>query len=182
MSAKELYIELQKPIYDVSPYSRIKDRGEGMEIVKEVINNYWRVKFLINHEAKEAFLLMDHNLRLLFLSPEDVDWQSVEKLENNRNAYSLSAHYPPFAVEKFKNGVAFVQWTLYPDGNYFMDEDGFGMEDNDESALFGFIDKKARVVIPFQAMSWVELEKQRTEAEQRANIINKLTAILHNLF
>ncbi len=32
---------------------------------------------------------------------------------------------------KFKNGVVLVEWTLYPDGRYFMDEDGYGMEDND---------------------------------------------------
>ena len=61
-----------------------------------------------------------------------------------------------------------VWWTQYPDGRYFMDEDGYGMEDNDESKLDGFIDKKARVVIPFQAKGWKELEKQRIEAEIRA--------------
>lgn len=48
-----------------------------------------------------------------------------------------------------------------------MVEDGYGMEDNDESALYGFIDKKARVVVPFQAKSWEELEKHRTEAEMQ---------------
>ena len=30
-----------------------------------------------------------------------------------------------------------MTWTLYPDGRYFMDEDGYGMEDNNESVLYG---------------------------------------------
>lgn len=168
MNAKELYIELQKSVYDQRPYHRMKDWGEGMEIVEEVISNYWRERFLVDNEAKEAYQLMDCGLTLTFLSKEDVDWEGVATLDNNRNAYKFSAYYQRFAVEQFKNGVALVKWTLYPDGYYFMDEDGYGMEDNDESALYGFIDKKARVVVPFQAKDWKEIEKQRPEAERRA--------------
>lgn len=168
MNATELYIELQKSVYDKRPYHRMKDWGEGMEIVEEVISNYWRERFLINHETKEAFELMNRGLTLTFLTKDNVDWKGVETLENNSNAYSFSAYYQRFAIEKFNNGVALVVWTLYPDGRYFMDEDGYGMEDNDESKLYGFIDKKARVVIPFQAKGWEEIEKERTEAEIRA--------------
>lgn len=173
MNAKELYMELQKPMYDNRPYSRMKDCGEGMEIVKEVIDGYWRERFLVDNDAKEAYQLMNSCLTLTFLSNEDVDWEGVESLDNNSNAYSFSAYYQRFAVEKFKNGVALVKWTLYPDGYYFIDEDGYGMEDNDESALYGFIDKKARVVVPFQAKSWEELEKQRLVAERRARELNE---------
>ncbi len=172
MNAKELYTELQKTMYDHYPYDRLKDKGEGMEIVEEVISNYWRMRFLVNHRTKEAYELMNRALTLTFINKEDVDWEGVKTLENNSNAYSFSAYYQRFAVEQFKNGVALVKWTLYPDGYYFMDEDGFGMEDNDESALYGFIDKNARVVVPFQAKSWEELEKQRPEAEKRAQELN----------
>lgn len=49
-----------------------------------------------------------------------------------------------------------------------MDEDGYGMEDNDASVLYGFIDAHANVVIPFQAKSWEELEKQRPDAVRNA--------------
>ena len=108
---------------------------------------------------------MDRSLRLTFLTEKDVDWESVRTLENNRNAYSFSAYYQRFAVEKFKGRCRSCRMdSLYPDGRYFMDEDGYGMEDNDESVLYGFIDTHANVVIPFQAKSWKELEKQRSEA------------------
>lgn len=168
MDTKELYIELQKTVYGQRPYHRLKDWGEGMEIVEEVISDYWRERFLINHETQEAYELMNRGLTLTFLTKDDVDWEGVRTLENNHNAYTFSAYCQRFAVEKFKNGVALVEWTLYPDGRYFMDEDGYGMEDNDESVLYGFIDKKARVVVPFQTKSWKELEQQRNEAEKTA--------------
>ncbi len=168
MNSKELYIELQKSKYDNRPFSRMKDWGQHMEIVKEVISEYWRERFLINHEAKEAYELMDGSLHLTFISEKDVDWNGVESLENNSSAYCYSAYYPRFAVGQFKDGVAMVEWTLYPDGQYFMDEDGYGMEFNDASVLNGFIDRHARVVVPFQAKTWEELEKQRPEAVHRA--------------
>lgn len=171
MTAKELYIESLKPKYDERPYSRMKNWGEKMEIVEEVIDGYWRERFLVNHSTKEAYELMTPGLTLTFISKDDVDWEGVESLENNGNAYRFSAYYQRFAVDKFKNGVAMVTWTLYPDGRYFMDEDGYGMEDNDESVLYGFIDTHAQVVVPFQAKSWKELEKQRPEAERRAKEI-----------
>lgn len=85
----------------------------------------------------------------------------------------FSEYYQKFAVERFKNGVAIVEWTLYPDCQYFMDEGGYGMEDNEKSVLYGFIDKKARVVIPFQAKSWKELEKQCPEAEKKAKELTR---------
>lgn len=172
MNDNELYIELQDKRYGEYPYERLMDWGEGMEIVSEAIDGYWRERFLLNHQTKEAYELMNRGLTLTFLTKDDVDWEGVKTLENNHNAYTFSAYYQRFAVEQFKNGVALVEWTLYPDGRYFMDEDGYGMEDNDESVLYGFIDRKARVVVPFQAKSWKELELQRTEAEKKAKDIN----------
>ncbi len=173
MNPKELYIELRKSKYDKRPFSRMKDWGQHMEIVEEAISDYWRERFLVNHEAREAYELMDGSLHLTFITEKDVDWKGVESLENNSNAYCYSAYYQRFAVEQFKDGVALVEWTLYPDGQYFMDEDGYGMEDNDSSVLYGFIDRHARVVVPFQAKTWKELEKQRRTAEQRAKELNK---------
>lgn len=172
MTPRELYAELKKAQYDSRPYDRLTELGDNMEIVEEVINDYWRERFLVNHGDGTAYELMDRSLRLTFLTEKDVDWESVRTLENNRNAYSFSAYYQRFAVEKFKDGVALVEWTLYPDGRYFMDEDGYGMEDNDESVLYGFIDTHANVVIPFQARSWKELEKRRSEAVRIAKELN----------
>lgn len=116
--------------------------------------------------------MMNRNLTLAFVSSKDVDWKDVETLDNNVNAYKFSAYYPRFSIGKFKNGVAIVEWTLYPDGQYFMDEDGYGMEFNDASVLYGYIDRKGTVVIPFQAKGWNEMSKLRPEAERIAKELN----------
>lgn len=168
MTSLELYKELTKSKYNNRPYHRLTNMGNHMEIVEEVIDGYWRERFLVNHADKTAYELMASSLCLTFLSEKDVDWVSVKTLENNSNAYSFSAYYQRFAVEKFKDGVALVEWTLYPDGRYFMDEDGFGMEDNEESILYCFIDTHANVVIPFQSKTWQELNAMRPEAVRRA--------------
>ncbi len=165
MTPKELYKELQNPRYSESPFNRKKGWGEDMEIVEEVISQYWRERFLIDHRSQEAYEMMNRNLTLTFLTHDDIDWKGVESLENNFHAYSLSAYYPRFSVGKFSDGVAIVEWTLYPDGQFFMDEDGYGMESCEKSVLYGYIDRKCRVVIPFQASSWKKMLELRPDAE-----------------
>ena len=64
MNATEFYIEFQKSVYDKRPYHRMKDWGKGMEIVEEVISDYWRERFLINRKATEAFEVMARGLNL----------------------------------------------------------------------------------------------------------------------
>ena len=42
---------------------------------------------------------------------------------------------------------------LYPDGRYFADSDGFGMEDNDEEDVFAIIDTNLDIVEPFRPVN-----------------------------
>lgn len=42
------------------------------------------------------------------------------------------------------------------------------MEDNEEAVPYRFIDRKARIFMPFQAKSWKESELQRAEAEKKS--------------
>lgn len=143
-----------------------------MEIVKEVIDSYWRERFLLDNNAQQAFQLMDTDFTLTFIGHDDVDWLSISTLQNTHNAHSFSAYYQRFDVEEFKNGVAIVEWTLYPDGRYFMDEDGYGMESNEASVVYGFIDKQAHVVVPFQAKNWKDMEQLRPQAIKKAQELN----------
>ena len=49
-----------------------------------------------------------------------------------------------------KNGLIALSWMLYPDGRYFADEDGFGMEDNDEVNIAAVIDEDCNVIEKFK--------------------------------
>lgn len=58
------------------------------------------------------------------------------------------AHYPT-NIRIFKNGIAEVEWQVSPDGMYYMDDDGYGMTNDVEISLFGYIDRSGHVVGPF---------------------------------
>jgi hypothetical protein len=61
-----------------------------------------------------------------------------------------------------------VQWQLNPDGRYYMDDDGFGMTDDEEINIYGIIDTEGRVVVKFQTINnYKDLEKLRKEAEKK---------------
>ena len=74
-------------------------------------------------------------------------------------------HYPSF-IRSFQNGVALVEWQLNPDGRYYTDDDGFGMTDDEEVNIYGFIDRLGNVVMSFRAVkNYRELNTLRLEAE-----------------
>lgn len=95
----------------------------------------------------------------------DIDFEKVDLLENNGNAHKLIAKYG-FGIEKFINGVALVWWTLYPDGRYFEDEDGYGGQRCNETRVYAFMDTVGNIVIPFQDMSQEDIVRYREIAEQ----------------
>ena len=55
------------------------------------------------------------------------------------------AHFPTH-VGYYENGIAKVWWQINPDGRYYMDEDGYGMTDDEEIQLIGAIDRTGKVV------------------------------------
>lgn len=164
---EQLYNQLTTRTYSQYPYET-KDIGEGMALVNEVIMQYWKPRFLLNHDTKCAYEFMNSNETLVTVTHEDIAWETLNELPGVARGYakSLSFHYPSF-IRSFKNGVAEVSWQLNPDGRYFMDEDGFGMTDDEEIKIYGFIDKVGKVVVKFQVISnYDELNMMREQAEK----------------
>ncbi len=127
------------------------DLNEGMSVVSESISGWWKQRFLINHNTRQAWEFMDKNQRLCTVTHDDIDWESVNELPSIAigRAERLSAHFPTF-IRSFKNGVAKVSWQLTPDGRYYMDEDGYGMTDDEEITIYGQIDRQGKVVKKFR--------------------------------
>ena len=94
---------------------------------------------------------------------DDIDWDNVNQLEHNGDAKRLVANYGGLSIGDYQDGLAYVSWMLYPDGRYFADEDGFGMEDNDEVNIAAYIDTQCRVVVKFQDMEDGGKRKQLRE-------------------
>lgn len=165
---EDLYLRLCKGKYVEYPF-QTDDLGEGMAVVKEVIMQYWKPRYLLDHAVRRAYEFMSENEYLQTVKQEDIAWEKLTTLPLyavNR-AKERSAHYPT-QIGRFKNGVAEVRWELNPDGYYFMDDDGFGMTDDEEITIYALIDRRGAVVAKFQPVNdskeWAVMKEQ---AEKR---------------
>ena len=124
---------------------------------------------MLNHTALTAFEFMDSNERLVSVTTEGIDFDSLKKLpeEAIERTEWLSFQFPSF-IRGFRNGVARVDWQLNPDGRYYQDDDEFGMTDDEEIEIYGFIDTKGDVLVKFRAIKDPsELVTMRKEAEEK---------------
>ena len=124
--------------------------------------------FLVNTKLKKAYPIAASDGTLVGFTKDDIDWESVNQLEHNDDAKRLQASYS-FGVGDYRDGIACVYWMLYPNGRYFGDEDGFGMEDNDEVNVSAYIDTECRVLVKFQDMKDPEKSKVLYQEALRKN-------------
>lgn len=168
---EKLYQLLTTDRYRNHPYET-KDLGEGMAVINELIWGWWKPRYLVNHNTKCAYEFIDGNQCLLTVSEDDIDWDSLKNLPEKalNRAIGLSFEFPSF-IHGYVNGVAEVSWQLNPDGRYYMDDDGFGMTNDREIKIYGFIDQNAKVVVKFRNINecYDELDKMRKQAEEAVN-------------
>ncbi len=161
ITPKELYKTLSADFKAKRKYC-FAERGEGMMQAQE--KDSGKI-FLVNKNTKEAWEIITANRRFSFWDASAVEIASAFDLpyRAQSNALELIAPYH-FGVNGFEDGVAYVSWTLQPDGRYYADEDGFGMEDDDEVNFYAFIDTQANILIPFQPMDESLMSGYRKQA------------------
>ena len=149
MTSKELYQALCDP-KNLEGYCWEKqNQGDGMSVLAISIQGWWKPIFLMDDRNKSAVQFMSMSEHLLTVTDEDIDWTTVTaNLEGYRNARTKYAGFPT-NIRGFRNGLGNVEWQINPDGRYFMDEDGFGMTNDEEISLWGIIDRNGRVVSKF---------------------------------
>lgn len=147
--ARKLYDKLMSPEYQL--IYNFEDYGENMTIAKEVILQYWKPRFLLDHNTKCAYEFMTGGEVLCKVTDDDIDWESLKGLSEEclRRVHSRDAHFPTL-VRTFHDGIAEVSWQVNPDGMYYMDEDGYGMTPDEEVELIGSIDRQGNVVKKFR--------------------------------
>ena len=146
----ELYKELTKPEFKRGRDYYTDDLGGEMSIVHESICGWWKPRFLLDNKTQEAFEFLDMNEHFVKFSEDDVEWNTLRDVPGDAwgHAKTGNATYPTH-VGKFENGIAKVWWQINPDGRYFMDEDGYGMTDDEEIELVGAIDRTGKVVVKY---------------------------------
>jgi len=166
--AEKLYKVLMSDTYKSNNY-RWSDLGEGMQSISTLVIDYWKQRYLLDHNRKIALEIMDDCQCWSHFSTDDIDWKTLKGLpeEAVERAQSLSAFFPSF-IRQYENGVAEVSWQLIPDGRYWMDEDGYGMTRDVDPPLYAMVDKDLNVLAKFRFINgdYHQLSQMRKEAEK----------------
>jgi len=132
--------------YDTSPEYK-EGLGEDMELV----SIHTLPRYLVDKQKNNRIEFMSETGHFCTVRTDDIDWDSLSSLDEECISKARSLYAPfPTRLSAFRNGVCKVQWQLNPDGRYFMDEDGFGMTDDVEVNIYGFIDREGKVVSMFR--------------------------------
>ena len=174
LTAHELYYQLKtgRMTVDNSEWS---DVYQGMGMVEQLVNGWYKQRYLINRDEELAYEFIDDDMEFALVGDEDIDWDSLEGVPEYaiNVAKTKSAEFPT-RLRCYEDGIAEVEWTLNPDGRYYMDEDGYGMTDDEQISLFGYVDKYGRVVAKFRNVRQSsEFEEMKQEAKR---LIAKLDA------
>lgn len=98
--------------------------------------------------TRRLITLVEHG-EVKFLTEADIEPSALRLIKQQCPYLAFKAHYR-FWVFPFTGSKAAVEWTVRPDGSYYADSDGFGMTDDEEITLHGFIDTNGRPIGKFR--------------------------------
>ncbi len=124
--------------------------------------------FFANSHTGKARQLLDENSNLVGFEDEDFDWEKLKVVEHPYDVNHKHVDYGGLGrYWDFSDGICCLCWMLHPDGRYYADEDGFGMEDDDEENIYCVIDSNLRIVIPWQPMNDEERAANMRKAREK---------------
>lgn len=98
--------------------------------------------------TRRLITLVEHG-EVKFLTEADIEPSALRLIKQQCPYLAFKARYR-FWVFPFTGSKAAVEWTVRPDGSYYADSDGFGMTDDCEITLHGFINTKGRPIGQFR--------------------------------
>lgn len=98
--------------------------------------------------TRRLITLVEHG-EVKFLTEADIEPSAMRLIKQQCPYFAFKARYR-FWVFPFTGSKAAVEWTVRPDGSYYADSDGFGMTDDEEITLHGFINTKGRPIGQFR--------------------------------
>lgn len=113
-------------------------------------------EYLVNNVTGKARKIVE-DIHFACFSDDEIDFATLDKLPNSHRAHSRRIDYMHMGRwSNCKNGLIALCWMLYPDGRYFGDSDGYGMEDNDELTVYCIMDENLNVIRPFTVVDDVQ--------------------------
>ena len=102
----------------------------------------------------------------LLVEDSEIDYEAISRKcpHGIENARAKAIRYAAVNTwDGFKDGYCAISWMLYPDGMYFADSDGFGVEDCNEEEVYAIVDTNLDIIEPFRPINDIayHLEKLR---------------------
>ena len=130
----------------MSSFKDAFDIGENMAILKKDSKSF----AILNKETGKLRKIVSEEGRLL-VDDSEINFDAIEEGCPDFEGGKYVEYY--FGIfRNFKNGVCAICWTVYPDGRYFANEDGFRMEHNNEENAYCIINRNLEIIVPFQPM------------------------------
>ena len=181
MGINSVKFSIQGSDVKVSGYPELENRkgviiGDGIALF---FGEGWR-----NYELYAANTITGKIRKLsttdgeLLVDDNEIDYDAITKVCENGigNAKAKVIRYAGLnRWDGFKDELCAISWMLYPDGRYFADSDGFGMEDNDEEEVYAIIDTDLNIVEPFRPIKDVAVYLNEVRKNKRESIINNST-------
>lgn len=173
---RRLYEEVMQQCKQLHLLS-VEELGEGMAAAYD---SRHIPRYILDNQEKTAFEFESSEGRLTTVQKDNIErwsfnsrgWSDINiSWVNNLQASSS------IRIEPFRNGIARVAWVVQEkghDGYYWMDEDGFGMEDEREIIIYGYINKKGKVVGNFREPAWDDCEddyRLQAENNERTGVV-----------
>lgn len=145
-------------------YNSLPDFDKHIDLGCNVVLCYNSIGEWLKNTETGAIRQLTYGDYVYGFEDSDFNWDTISNLEHNRNAYSRVMRYGGICRwDDFIDGYCAFSWTLYPDGRYFADSDGYGADDDDEIVIYTILDADLNVVMPWQPMDVSEeLKKLRT--------------------
>lgn len=171
---EDMYEELMNNSYYHNDNHKWNDIDkEGMQTLDSLVDSYWKHRYLLDHNRRIAYEIMDEQQQWKHFFIDDIDWESLKALDKDAidNAKKLWAYYPVFFLY-FEDGVAVVRWELIPDGMFWMKDNGFGMRFSNETPVYAVVDKDLNVLVKFRYIGndYDQLDQMRAEAMHKLKV------------
>lgn len=159
----------------VHGYPELESREGYMstEVVATFNGNGWSnyEKYVANIQTGTIRQLCTSDGRML-LEDSEIDYETIRREceYGIGNAENKTLNYGALGSwDGFKDGYIAYSWTLYPDGKYFADSDGYGMRDNGEVKVYGVMNENLEFVVPFRPIPEVKALLQQLREQYKQN-------------
>lgn len=110
---------------------------------------------LVNKERHLVRWIINENRKVIGFGADDFDLERIGLLvKEYKPLVDMSAEHG-ILVTPFRDGFCVLHWFLSIDGRYYADEDGYGMDDQEEVRCF--IDRNLKVIIPILRMDYIDI-------------------------